>query len=264
MINAVIELGDRRVHEVMVPRIDIVALPADATLERGDRHDRRRGPQPRPGLPGVDRRDRRASSTPRTCCRTSRRPPSPGRRSGRSCGRPSSCPSRCRSTTCSTSFQRKKVHIAIVLDEYGGTAGLVTIEDLLEEIVGEIQDEYDVEEPMVVRLSDDEARIDGRAAVDELAELFDTPIELEDEDEYDTIGGLIFHRIGGVPVPGDQVEIDGLRLTVESTDGRRVGKVLAIRDAPTLRRRRRRDRPRATGPTGARRRPEAQALITDG
>ena len=65
-------------------------------------------------------------------------------------------------------LQRRKVHIAIVLDEYGGTAGLVTIEDLLEEIVGEIQDEYDVEEPMVVRLSDDEARVDGRASVDEL------------------------------------------------------------------------------------------------
>ena len=127
-------------------------------------------------------------------------------------------------------FQRKKVHIAIVLDEYGGTAGLVSIEDLLEEIVGEIQDEYDVEEEMVVRLSDDEIRIDGRVAVDELAELFDTTFELEDEDEYDTIGGLVFHRIGRVPVPGDQVEVDGLRLTVESTDGRRVGKVLAIRE----------------------------------
>ena len=127
-------------------------------------------------------------------------------------------------------FQRKKVHIAIVLDEYGGTAGLVSIEDLLEEIVGEIQDEYDVEEEMVVRLSDDEIRIDGRVAVDELAELFGTSIELEDEDEYDTIGGLVFHRIGRIPVPGDQVEIDGLRLTVETTDGRRVGKVLAIRE----------------------------------
>jgi CBS domain containing-hemolysin-like protein len=126
-------------------------------------------------------------------------------------------------------FQRRKVHIAIVLDEYGGTAGLVTIEDLLEEIVGEIQDEYDTEEPMVVRLSDDEARLDGRASVDELSELFDTQLSLEDEDEYDTIGGLIFHRIGGVPSPGDQVTVDGLTLTVETTDGRRVGKVLAVR-----------------------------------
>jgi len=98
-------------------------------------------------------------------------------------------------------FQRRKVHIAIVLDEYGGTAGLVTIEDLLEEIVGEIQDEYDVEEPMIVKISEDEARVDGRAAVDDLAELFDTQFGLEDEDEYDTVGGLIYHRVGGIPAP---------------------------------------------------------------
>ncbi len=126
-------------------------------------------------------------------------------------------------------FQRRKVHIAIVLDEYGGTAGLVTIEDLLEEIVGEIQDEYDVEEPMVVRLSEDEVRIDGRADVDELADAFETELGLEDRAEYDTVGGLIFHRLGGVPKPGDRVSVDSLILTVESTDGRRVGKVLAAR-----------------------------------
>jgi CBS domain containing-hemolysin-like protein len=133
-------------------------------------------------------------------------------------------------------FQRRKVHIAIVLDEYGGTAGLVTIEDLLEEIVGEIQDEYDEEEPLIVRLSEDEARIDGRADVDDLAELFDTNLGLEDADEYDTVGGLLYHRIGGIPKPGDQVQVGGLTLTVETTDGRRVGKVLAVRhrdpDAP--------------------------------
>ena len=99
-------------------------------------------------------------------------------------------------------FQRRKVHIAIVLDEYGGTAGLVTIEDLLEEIVGEIQDEYDVEEPMVERLSDHEARVDGRADVDELLELFDLDLKLEDAEEYDTVGGLMYHRVGGVPATG--------------------------------------------------------------
>jgi CBS domain containing-hemolysin-like protein len=126
-------------------------------------------------------------------------------------------------------LQRRRVHLAVVLDEYGGTAGLVTIEDLIEEIVGEIQDEYDVEEPLVVRLSDDEARVDGRTDVDDLTELFDTQLALEDEDEYDTVGGLIYHRIGGVPKPGDQVSVDGLTLTVESTDGRRVGKVLVVR-----------------------------------
>jgi CBS domain containing-hemolysin-like protein len=105
----------------------------------------------------------------------------------------------------------------------------VTIEDLLEEIVGEIQDEYDVEEPIVERLSDHEARVDGRADVDELLELFDLDLKLEDADEYDTVAGLMYHRIGGVPAPGDTVDVDGLRLTVETTDGRRVGKILVTR-----------------------------------
>jgi putative hemolysin len=127
-------------------------------------------------------------------------------------------------------LQRRKVHLAIALDEYGGTAGLVTIEDLIEEIVGEIQDEYDVEEPMIVKLSDDEARVDGRASVDDLMELFETEVPLDDADEYDTVGGMIYHRVGGVPKPGDQVSVDGLTLTVETTDGRRVGKVLVVRN----------------------------------
>jgi putative hemolysin len=127
-------------------------------------------------------------------------------------------------------FQRRKVHIAIVLDEYGGTAGLVTIEDLLEEIVGEIQDEYDEEEPLIERLDDDHARVDGRAAVEDLLDLWDIKVPLEDEDEYDTVGGLVYHRVGGIPEPGDEIRVDGLRLTVETTDGRRVGKVLVARE----------------------------------
>jgi CBS domain containing-hemolysin-like protein len=129
-------------------------------------------------------------------------------------------------------FQRRKVHIAIVLDEYGGTAGLVTIEDLLEEIVGEIQDEYDEEEPLIELLDDDHARVDGRAAVEDLLDIWDIRVPLEDEDEYDTVGGLVYHRIGGVPKPGDEIRVDGLRLTVETTDGRRVGKVLVAHDRP--------------------------------
>jgi CBS domain containing-hemolysin-like protein len=127
-------------------------------------------------------------------------------------------------------FQRRKVHLAIVLDEYGGTAGLVTIEDLLEEIVGEIQDEYDEEEPLIEMLGEDEARVDGRTSVEDLLDIWDVKVPLEDEDEYDTVGGLVYHRIGGVPTPGDEIRVDGLRLTVESTDGRRVAKVLVVRE----------------------------------
>lgn len=229
MINAVIELGERRLHEVMVPRTDIVALPASTTLDEAVDTIVEEGHSRVPVyeesidevvgilyakdlLPFL-----KTSSGPRPTVRSIMRAPL-------------FAPESMSIDDLLHDFQRKKVHIAIVLDEYGGTAGLVSIEDLLEEIVGEIQDEYDVEEPMIVRLSDDEIRIDGRVAVDELGDLFDMALQLEDEDEYDTVGGLVFHRIGRVPLPGDQIDLDGLRLTVETTDGRRVGKVLAVRE----------------------------------
>ena len=228
MINAVIELGDRRVHEVMIPRVAIAAISADASLEEAidlvvdvghsripvyrDSIDEVVGIlYAKDLLPYL-----KTNAGPRPALRKLLRPPV-------------LVPESMTIDDLLHELQRRKVHIAIVLDEYGGTAGLVTIEDLLEEIVGEIQDEYDVEEPMVVRLSDHEARVDGRADVDELLELFDLDLKLEDAEEYDTVGGLMYHRVGGVPAPGDSIEVDGLRLTVESTDGRRVGKVLVTR-----------------------------------
>ena len=228
MINAVIELGSRRVHEVMVPRIAIAAIPALATFDEAIEtiieHGHSRIPVYEESVDEIlgilYAKDLlpilRDQSGPRPDIRALLRTPV-------------YIPESMTVDDLLHEFQRRKVHIAIVLDEYGGTAGLVTIEDLLEEIVGEIQDEYDEEEPMVVRLTEDEARVDGRAAVDDLEEIFDTNLGLEDEDEYDTVGGLIYHRIGGIPSPGDRVEVDGLILTVESTDGRRVGKVLVVR-----------------------------------
>jgi putative hemolysin len=232
MINAVIELGDRRVHEVMIPRIAIVAIPATATLEEAidkvveEGHSR---------IPVFEESvDEVIGILYAKDLLPFLKGPNQGRPNLRSLLRtPVFVPESMSIDDLLHEFQRRKVHLAIVLDEYGGTAGLVTIEDLLEEIVGEIQDEYDVEEPMIVRISEDEARVDGRAAVDDLAELFDTQFGLEDEDEYDTVGGLIYHRVGGIPSPGDQVEVDGLQLTVESTDGRRVGKVLVVRRRET-------------------------------
>jgi len=228
MINAVIELGSRRVHEVMVPRIAMVSLSVSATFDNAidtvveQGHSRipvyeesidqivgiLYAKDLLPFLKGdVDRRP-----SLRMLLRT-----------------PVLVPESMTVDDLLHELQRRKVHIAIVLDEYGGTAGLVTIEDLIEEIVGEIQDEYDVEEPLIVRLSDEAARVDGRADVDDLSELFDIQLALEDDDQYDTVGGLIYHRIGGVPKPGDQIRVDGLTLTVETTDGRRVGKVLVAR-----------------------------------
>jgi CBS domain containing-hemolysin-like protein len=115
-------------------------------------------------------------------------------------------------------MQRDQTHFAVVVDEYGGTAGLVTIEDILEEIVGEITDEYDREAPEVEELGDGRLRVAATLHVDDLAELFDVDLE---EDEVDTVGGLIGKTIGRVPILGSTCEVAGLRLTAERMSGRR-------------------------------------------
>jgi CBS domain containing-hemolysin-like protein len=115
-------------------------------------------------------------------------------------------------------MQARHVHMAIVIDEYGGTAGLVTIEDILEEIVGEIADEYDRELPPVEWLSDGEARVSARLSLEEFEELFGVSIDAED---VETVGGLLAHRLGKVPIAGSVATVAGLRLTAESLAGRR-------------------------------------------
>src|SRR6266568_1109874 len=115
-------------------------------------------------------------------------------------------------------MQARQTHVAIVIDEYGGTAGLVTIEDILEEIVGEIADEYDREQPPVEWLGDGQARVTARLSVDELAELFEVRIEAED---VETVGGLLAQRLGRVPIAGSTATVVGLRLTAENLAGRR-------------------------------------------
>jgi magnesium and cobalt exporter, CNNM family len=129
-------------------------------------------------------------------------------------------------TTLLRDFQTRRIHLAIVVDEYGGTAGLVTIEDLLEEIVGEIEDEYDRVEQNIVRISDDEALLDGRVSIDDLNELFETKVANED---YDTVGGCVFHHLGRVPAVGDVVETGGVKMTVLSVDGHRVKRLRVLR-----------------------------------
>ena len=136
-------------------------------------------------------------------------------------------------------MQSARVHMAIVVDEYGGTAGLVTIEDILEEIVGEIADEYDTAAPEVAELADGAFRVLARMHVDDFADLIDIEIDSEDEG-IDTVLGFVAKRLGRVPIPGANVEVDGWRLTAEQGAGRRnrIGTVLAQRvvleDVPTV------------------------------
>jgi len=115
-------------------------------------------------------------------------------------------------------LQKESTHVAIVIDEYGGTAGLVTLEDLIEEIVGEIVDEYDTESAEAVALEDGSYRVSSRMGIDDLGELFD--VELED-DEVDTVGGLLAKALGRVPIVGSTVEVGGISLRADRLEGRR-------------------------------------------
>ena len=126
-------------------------------------------------------------------------------------------------------MQEEKIHMAIVVDEYGGTAGLVTLEDLLEELVGEIIDEFDVEVPSVEQCADGSVVVSARYTVDDADELLGSQLP---QGAWDTVGGLLLDRVGRVPDEGDSVEVDGFRLTALDVRGRRIGRV---RIEPTVR-----------------------------
>jgi CBS domain containing-hemolysin-like protein len=132
-------------------------------------------------------------------------------------------------------MQSQQVHVGVVIDEYGGTAGLITIEDILEEIVGEIADEYDREAPRVEDLGDGRVRVTARLPVDELADLLD--VTLPEDDDVETVAGLMARALGRVPIPGATCTVESLTLTAESAKGRRnrVGTVLVAKSADKVR-----------------------------
>ena len=121
-------------------------------------------------------------------------------------------------------FQRGNIHMAVVIDEYGGTAGIVTLEDILEELVGEIQDEYDIEEPLVVPLEDGVLRLDGRLDADDFNDLTGGDIEA---DEVETVGGLVARELARVAAVGDTVAIGDWEFEVEAVEGKRIVRLLA-------------------------------------
>jgi putative hemolysin len=236
MIHGVIELAEKQVHEVMVPRIGIraveVTAPMDEVLDLIVRAGHSRVPVYEESLDNIVGILYAKDLLPYL-----KRNGEPARAIDiRKLARPAVyVPETKRVDELLHEMQAAKRHIAIVVDEYGGTAGLITMEDVVEEIVGEIQDEYDTEEVLVETLEQDGEtafRLDGRVSMDDLRDLFDLPdAEEEDEEAYDTVGGFVVHREGRIPLPGTVVPFGDVTLTVEVAEPRRVAKVIASRPA---------------------------------
>ncbi|HEY8807740.1 MAG TPA: hemolysin family protein [Candidatus Limnocylindria bacterium] len=227
MLHSVFALGDKQVHEVMVPRTDIVAIDVNTAPQEVLESVVSAGHSRIPVYEGSsdqiigvlyvkDLFRRLARGEKDVTVRPFLRPAQ-------------FVPETKKVDDLLREMQKDKVHIAIVVDEYGGTAGLVTIEDIVEEIVGEIRDEYDVERELVLPVSENEAVMDARVPFAEVQETFgiDSP---EGVDEFDTLGGFVTHELGRLPKAGETVQRNGVKFVVESVDGRRVGRVRVIRE----------------------------------
>jgi CBS domain containing-hemolysin-like protein len=232
MIHSVFELGDTIVREVMVPRTDMVFVERGKTLRQALSLALRSGFSRIPVV-GENEDDVVGIAYLKDIVTRSYE-----HREGESVEKVDSImrpatfvPESKPIDVLLREMQARQIHLAIVIDEYGGTAGLVTIEDILEEIVGEIADEYDKEQPPVEWLGDGQARVTARLPVEELGELFGVHIEAED---VETVGGLLAQRLGRVPIAGSVATVAGLRLTAESLAGRRnrIGTVTVERIVP--------------------------------
>ena len=231
MIHSVFELGDTFAREVMVPRTEMIFIERHKTLRQALSLGLRSGFSRIPvigensdDVVGIvylkdvvrrvfDRRDAEQTETVESLMRPA-----------------FMVPDSKQVDELLKDMQAAHTHMAIVVDEYGGTAGLVTIEDVLEEIVGEIADEYDTAAPEVAKLDNGSVRVSARMHVDDFADLIDVDVESEDEG-VDTVLGLMGKRLGRVPIPGATIDVDGWRLTAEQGMGRRnrIGSILAVR-----------------------------------
>lgn len=231
MIQSVFDLSDTVAREVMVPRIDMVTIDHDKTLRQAMSLFLRSGFSRIPVV-GEDSDDVLGLLYFKDVTRRTIADPATTATSVTTVMRPMPfVPDSKPVDDLLREMQRDQLHFAIVVDEYGGTAGLVTIEDILEEIVGEIADEYDREAPGVEDLGEDGLRIPATMHVDDFAELFDVRI---DEDEVDTVGGLLAKLIGQVPIVGSSATIGGVMLTAEKMAGRRhrIATLIALPNAP--------------------------------
>ena len=224
LIHSIFEFGDTLVREVMLPRPDMVAIEADATVEEGITRAIEGGFS---RLPAFEETTDNIVGLVYLKDLVGRARGGGGAEPVRASLRPAVfVPEQKRVAELLREMQSKQFHMAIVVDEHGGTAGLVTLEDLLEEIVGEITDEYDVAEPGVEHLPGGGLRVPGKLPIDDLSEELD--MELPDT-EWDTVGGLVFNLLGHVPEPGETVAFEGLELKTERVQGRRIVSVVITR-----------------------------------
>jgi CBS domain containing-hemolysin-like protein len=230
MINSVFELGDTIVREVMVPRTDILTIERGKTVRQALNLALRSGFSRIPVV-GENADDVLGVAYLKDLVRKERQEGGGAARVEEAMREPVFVPESKPVDELLREMQGSLGHIAIVVDEYGGTAGLVTIEDVLEEIVGEIKDEYDREAPPVEDLGEGTRRVTARLTVEDLEELYD--VELPHED-VETVGGLLAMALGRVPIPGATAELGGLVLVAESAKGRRnrIGTVLVRRQDP--------------------------------
>ena len=220
LIHSIIEFGDTVVREVMIPRPDMVAIEARATVNDAMEVVMAAGFSRIPVYEqGID--DINGLLYAKDLMRAVR--DKRGDVQVRELSRPANfVPETKRVAELLPEMQKQKSHMAIVVDEHGGTAGLVTLEDLIEELVGEIVDEYDVEEPPIEPLPGGDVRVNARMPIDELNELLEAEFP---EGDYDTVGGLVYYLLGHVPAEGETVDYDGRRLRAERVQGRRIGRV---------------------------------------
>ncbi|WP_208868147.1 CNNM domain-containing protein [Microbispora triticiradicis] len=230
MIHSVFELGDTLVREVMVPRTDMVFIERGKTLSQALSLALRSGFSRVPVV-GENEDDVVGIAYLKDIVRRIQDTGDDGVRVDELMRPATYVPESKPIDELLREMQARQIHLAIVIDEYGGTAGLVTIEDVIEEIVGEIADEYDQETPRIEWLDDGAARVTARLPAGELGELFGTEIEVED---VDTVGGLLAHALGRVPIAGSEAVIGNLRLTAENLAGRRnrISTVVVRREEP--------------------------------
>lgn len=229
MVRSILDLDKTLAREIMVPRIDIVALDVKSSLSELVRTVIEAGVSRIPvyentidNVVGVVY----AKDVLRYWSQ-----PDEGLTLDQIARAPHFIPETKRVDQLLQEFRKKRVHMAIVVDEYGGVAGLVSLEDLMEEIVGEIEDEFDIGTPQIEAVGPDEVIMDAAVSIDDLNDALSLDIQGED---FDTVGGFIFDRLGKIPVPGDEIREDGFLVSVLTTMGRRIRKVKISRVSATV------------------------------